>query len=38
MTEQQPTTLERIHQAARAEFREKGFPLPPCGASSNPWA
>ena len=26
MTEQQPTTLERIHQAARAEFREKGFP------------
>ena len=26
MTEQQPTTLERIHLAARAEFREKGFP------------
>ena len=26
MPEQQPTTLERIHQAARAESREKGFP------------
>lgn len=26
MAEQQPTTLERIRQAARAEFREKGFP------------
>ena len=26
MSEQTLSTLERIHQAARAEFREKGFP------------